>query len=262
MLDSRDIGGLQGAPLHGAGNEKIGNVAQVFVDPETGSPNWVTIKTGFLGRHESFVPLANASWDGEILRTDLDRETVLEAPRLNADEGLSPHNEEALNRYFGLSDVDTDGGTARPAEEYPEHPELMEQAAARQRDEDAAGADAARPGDAPVAGATSAPAHRAADATDHGHSDGDGDVRPADRDATATPVTHNADVDADVRSDDRSRASTPVPYDAADTRAGNGERNDDGADLTPPDPAGQTAGLNAPPRRTGPRHAATRDTTS
>ena len=30
MLDSRDIGGLQGAPLHGAGNEKIGNVAQTI----------------------------------------------------------------------------------------------------------------------------------------------------------------------------------------------------------------------------------------
>ncbi|AWB87723.1 PRC-barrel domain-containing protein [Mycetocola zhujimingii] len=139
MLDSRDVGGIQGAPLFGADNEKIGNVAQVFVDPATGSPNWVTIKTGFLGRHESFVPLANATWDGEVLRTELDKETVLEAPRLNAEEGLSPHNEEALNRYFGLSDVDSDGGTARPPEEYPERTELMDQAAQRKREEEAAG---------------------------------------------------------------------------------------------------------------------------
>ncbi|GGE95852.1 hypothetical protein [Mycetocola zhadangensis] len=136
MLDSRDIGGLQGAPVHGPDNEKIGNVHQVFVDAVTGAPNWVTLKTGFLGRHEIFAPLANSTWDGEILRLDLDKETLLAAPRLNADEGLSPHNEEALNRHFGLSDVDTDGGTARPAEEYPERTELLEQAAARQRNEE------------------------------------------------------------------------------------------------------------------------------
>lgn len=141
MLDSRDIGGMQGAPIHGPDNEKIGNVAQVFVDPETGSPNWVTLKTGFLGRNEIFAPLANATWDGEVLRIQLDKDTLLAAPRLDADEGLSPHNEEALNRHFGLSDVDTDGGTARPAEEYPEHPELLEQAAARQREDEATAAD-------------------------------------------------------------------------------------------------------------------------
>jgi hypothetical protein len=141
MLDSRDIGGLQGAPIHGPDNEKIGNVAQVFVDAVTGAPNWVTLKTGFLGRHEIFAPLANATWDGEVLRTDLDKDTLLAAPRLNADEGLSPHNEEALNRHFGLSEDDTDGGTARPSDEYPERPDLMEQAAARKREEESAAAD-------------------------------------------------------------------------------------------------------------------------
>ena len=141
MLDSRDIGGLQGAPIHGPDDEKIGNVAQVFVDPATESPNWVTLKTGFLGRTEIFAPLANATWDGEVLRIPIDKDALLAAPRLDADEGLSPHNEEALNRHFGLSEVDTDGGTARPAEDYPEHPELLEQAAARQREDEATAAD-------------------------------------------------------------------------------------------------------------------------
>ncbi|MCP2031033.1 hypothetical protein L1277_001124 [Okibacterium sp. HSC-33S16] len=138
MLDSRDIGGLQGAPVHGPDNEKIGTVHQVFVDAVTGAPNWITLKTGFLGRHEIFAPLANATWDGEIIHTEHDKNALLAAPRLNADEGLSPHNEEALNRHFGISDVDTDGGTARPSDEYPERPELMERAAAQERDERAA----------------------------------------------------------------------------------------------------------------------------
>src|SRR5690606_12281437 len=114
MLDSRDIGGLQGAPVVGRDNEKLGHVGQVFLDSQTGAPNWVTVKTGLFGHKETFVPLADADFNGEELSVDIDKETVKEAPRIDAHEELSPHSEEALYRYYGLSDQDTDGGTARP----------------------------------------------------------------------------------------------------------------------------------------------------
>jgi hypothetical protein len=119
MLDSRDIGGLQGAPVLGHDNDKLGTVGQVFLDAQTGAPNWVTVKTGLFGHKETFVPLNNATWDGEEIHVDIDRETIKEAPRIDTGEALSPHNEEALYRYYGLSDRDTDGGTARP-DEYPD----------------------------------------------------------------------------------------------------------------------------------------------
>jgi hypothetical protein len=119
MLDSRDIGGLQGAPVLGRENEKLGHVGQVFLDSQSGAPNWVTVKTGLFGHKETFVPLANATWNGEEVHVDIDKETLKEAPRIDTDESLSPHNEEALYRYYGLSDRDTDGGTARP-DEYPD----------------------------------------------------------------------------------------------------------------------------------------------
>jgi hypothetical protein len=118
MLDSRDIGGLQGAPVLGRGDDKLGTVGQVFLDSRTGAPNWVTVKTGLFGHKETFIPLTDARWDGEAVHVDIDRETVKEAPRIDTDEALSPHNEEALYRYYGLSDRDTDGGTAR-RDEYP-----------------------------------------------------------------------------------------------------------------------------------------------
>ncbi|MBG6237738.1 sporulation protein YlmC with PRC-barrel domain [Mycetocola sp. CAN_C7] len=119
MLDSRDVGGLQGAPVFGNDGEKLGSIGQVFLDATTGSPNWVTVKTGLFGHKETFVPLANATWDGERVTVDTDKEALKEAPRIGADEALSPHNEEALYRYYGLSDADTDGGTARP-DHYPD----------------------------------------------------------------------------------------------------------------------------------------------
>ncbi|MFU8947446.1 hypothetical protein ACLRGF_12030 [Mycetocola zhadangensis] len=230
MLDSRDIGGLQGAPVHGPDNEKIGNVNQVFVDAVTGAPNWVTLKTGFLGRHEIFAPLANATWDGEVLRTELDKETLLAAPRLNADEGLSPHNEEALNRHFGLSDVDTDGGTARPTDDYPEHPELMEQAAARQREEEAANAD------------------RPIIENEHGRFD---DTRD-DGDPTRQPDHGNVTDpdDRNERGDGGRRTAASVPVDRDESFRGEGTS----ADTVPADTPGETG------RTPGPRHAK-RDTT-
>ncbi|MET1053605.1 MAG: PRC-barrel domain-containing protein [Mycetocola sp.] len=119
MLDSRDIGGLQGAPVVGRDGDKLGSIGQVFVDATTGAPNWITVKTGLFGHKETFVPLANATWDGERVTVDTDKETLNEAPRIDAGEALSPHNEEALYRYYGMSDTDSDGGTARP-DEYPD----------------------------------------------------------------------------------------------------------------------------------------------
>ncbi|PWC06509.1 PRC-barrel domain-containing protein [Mycetocola zhujimingii] len=272
MLDSRDVGGIQGAPLFGADNEKIGNVAQVFVDPATGSPNWVTIKTGFLGRHESFVPLANATWDGEVLRTELDKETVLEAPRLNAEEGLSPHNEEALNRYFGLSDVDSDGGTARPPEEYPERTELMDQAAQRKREEEAAGQPTgSQHGD------------------DHGvsHDSSHGTEHEPVREVAYVPVQDNAPVQEHERVQEHesvqehepvqnhpAQDSQPVPNQhqdplqgttpvRADVRAdalNSGAGRDDTMSNNAADHAeGPGAAEGGDARRSGPRHAAQRD---
>lgn len=126
MLDSRDIGGLQGAPVIGRDKEKLGTVGQVFLDATSGAPNWVTVKTGLFGHKETFVPLANADWNGEELVVDIDKETLKEAPRVDAGEALSQHNEEALYRYYGLSDTDTDGGTARPGE-YPDREDTTDE---------------------------------------------------------------------------------------------------------------------------------------
>jgi hypothetical protein len=240
MLDSRDIGGLQGAPVHGPDNEKIGTVHQVFVDAVTGAPNWITLKTGFLGRHEIFAPLANATWDGEIVHTEHDKESLLAAPRLNADEGLSPHNEEALNRHFGISDVDTDGGTARPSEEYPERPDLMERAAAQEREEQAAGDSTRNDSDR-----TSTGEHR----VDEVHSK-NADSEVGDEDADRTRAYGNAEDDRSEVVDRTPRASDESYPAAADVRR-------DSADSAGSPLAGASNGndLGNDQNSSGPRHA-------
>ena len=125
MIENNNLGSIMGAPAHGPDGEKIGSVGQVFIDPVSNRPNWATIHTGMFGRHESFVPLDEATWDREVLHVPFAKDLVKDAPRVDTDEALSPENEAELYRYYGitpdveLSDTtpdadDTDEGADEP----------------------------------------------------------------------------------------------------------------------------------------------------
>ncbi len=116
MISDHNLGALMGAPVSGPGDEKIGTVGQVFVDPDTGKPNWVTVHTGLFGRHESFVPVDEATWDREILHIPFDKDVVKDAPRIDTDAALSPEDERSLYRYYGMPTDDVDEGDVARAD--------------------------------------------------------------------------------------------------------------------------------------------------
>jgi len=94
--------------LSGGGNvvdesgSKIGSIGQVYLDDQTGEPQWVTVKTGLFGSSESFVPLADSTADGNDLRVRYGTDMVKDAPRVDADGHLSQGQEAELYRYYGL----------------------------------------------------------------------------------------------------------------------------------------------------------------
>ncbi|WP_446038973.1 DUF2382 domain-containing protein [Streptomyces sp. SID1121] len=94
---------LSGLTVYGKEGDKIGNVGQVYVDDVTGRPEWVTVKTGMFGMKESLVPLSGGRRMGEDLHVPHTKETVKDAPRLDADEHLDPAQERALYEHYGLS---------------------------------------------------------------------------------------------------------------------------------------------------------------
>jgi uncharacterized protein (TIGR02271 family) len=94
--------------------DKLGSVGQIYADDETGEPTWVTVKTGLFGTSESFVPLAGASMSGSDLVVNYDKETIKNAPRVEADGHLTPEEEQQLFAYYGLDGGD---GYARRAED-------------------------------------------------------------------------------------------------------------------------------------------------
>jgi len=60
MMDSNQIEQVIGQSVHGRDGDKLGKVGQVYLDDETGKPEWATVQTGLFGTKESFVPLAQA----------------------------------------------------------------------------------------------------------------------------------------------------------------------------------------------------------
>jgi sporulation protein YlmC with PRC-barrel domain len=93
--------------------ERIGEIKQVYLDNESGEPNWVTVKTGLFGMQESFVPLAQAEASGADVTVPYDKEIIKNAPRLDAGGTLTPEEERRLYSYYFSAatmqaDVDTD----------------------------------------------------------------------------------------------------------------------------------------------------------
>ncbi|MFE0193119.1 YsnF/AvaK domain-containing protein [Streptomyces sp. NPDC058989] len=92
---------------------KVGTVQQVYRDDATNDPEWITVRTGLFGMKETFIPLAGARRTGDELRVPHTKDTIKEAPGIDADGHLDPSEEARLYRHYGLmrpDDPSDDGG--------------------------------------------------------------------------------------------------------------------------------------------------------
>ena len=103
MITSNDVSRVNGTDVYGPDDSKIGNAGQVYLDNETGAPEWVSVRTGLFGAKESFVPLSDASFTGERIQVPYDKEKVKNAPKIDPAGELSPADEEELYSYYGTS---------------------------------------------------------------------------------------------------------------------------------------------------------------
>ncbi|MEP6981340.1 MAG: PRC and DUF2382 domain-containing protein [Nakamurella sp.] len=87
----------------GSDGDSIGKVGQVYVDNETGALTWVTVKTGWFGANESFVPLDEAALEGSTITVPYDKAKVKDAPHHAVDAELSVEEEQDLYTYYGVT---------------------------------------------------------------------------------------------------------------------------------------------------------------
>ena len=109
MIDHNSVTAMSGATVRDSAGDKVGKVSQVYLDDQTGQPEWVTVRTGLFGGTESFVPLAGADLQGDELVVTTSKDTVSGAPQVDEDGHLSEQDEAELYRYYGLPDPSTAG---------------------------------------------------------------------------------------------------------------------------------------------------------
>ena len=103
MIPQDQISNLTGMTVKGADGEKLGKVSELYVDREGGQPTFATVHTGLFGTHSSFVPLDQATIDGDDLLVPYGKDLVSEAPRLEEGDVLQPTDEDRLYRHYGIA---------------------------------------------------------------------------------------------------------------------------------------------------------------
>lgn len=115
MIRTDDLSTVMGATIYASDGEKVGKVGQVFLDDETGQPEFATVNTGFFGSSESYVPLAEASVTGDGVTVPYSKNQIKDAPNVDpADGHLAQDQERELYSYYGLNYSDSRSDTGLP----------------------------------------------------------------------------------------------------------------------------------------------------
>ena len=114
MLTENEAREVIGSDAYGSEGDKLGSVEQLFLDDETGRPEFVTVKTGLFGTKETFIPVADASWSGGRLALPFTKDKVKGAPSVDAEGGhLDRDEEQRLYEYYSMSYGDGAGYVGR-----------------------------------------------------------------------------------------------------------------------------------------------------
>src|SRR5215207_39787 len=107
-----EVGSWRGRNAVDSDGDKIGKIEEIYMDAETGKPEWLAVKTGMLGSKVSFVPLAEPTESGGEVWVPYDKQQVKDAPNAEPDGELSQQEEAALYRHYGLdySEYRSDSG--------------------------------------------------------------------------------------------------------------------------------------------------------
>ena len=103
MLPENQIEMIPGTDVYDTDGAKIGRAGTVYVDDDTGKPEWATVHTGLFGTRESFLPISQAELRGDRLTVPYTKEQVKDAPSVDPDGGhLSLQEEQRLYDHYGL----------------------------------------------------------------------------------------------------------------------------------------------------------------
>jgi uncharacterized protein (TIGR02271 family) len=102
MPDIDTVRTWEGRTMVDRDGNRIGTIDAIYLDDQTGQPEWALVNTGLFGTKSSFVPLAQATQTDQDVRVPYDKQLVKDAPRVDPDGHLSEAEERQLWRHYGL----------------------------------------------------------------------------------------------------------------------------------------------------------------
>lgn len=94
---------LSGSTLKDRDDHKIGKIEDVYESVDGSDGTFVTVSTGLFGKKHSFVPLREATLDGEDVVVPYSKDLIHDAPRVEVDEDLTEAEEERIYSHYGLT---------------------------------------------------------------------------------------------------------------------------------------------------------------
>jgi len=82
---------------------ELGKLEDVYVNKESGEPEFLLVQSGFLGNTLHLVPAEGATAAGEDVQVPYDKATVEAAPKVRADDDISVEEEGRLYDHYGLT---------------------------------------------------------------------------------------------------------------------------------------------------------------
>jgi uncharacterized protein (TIGR02271 family) len=102
MVDVDTVRSWQGATMVDRDGDKVGTIESIYVDDQTGEPEWALVNTGLFGTRSTFVPIAQATGDGDQVQVPFEKQRIKDAPNMDPDGHLSEQEEQELWRHYGL----------------------------------------------------------------------------------------------------------------------------------------------------------------
>ena len=99
----------RGEDLYDNDGDKIGKIEEIYLDADSGQPEWALVNTGMFGTKSSFVPLRDASDNDGTVTVPYDKAQVKDAPKMDPDGELSRDEEDDLYRHYGFDSGGTGG---------------------------------------------------------------------------------------------------------------------------------------------------------
>jgi uncharacterized protein (TIGR02271 family) len=114
LIQREQILKLRGAKVRNRDGDKIGSINDIYLDQDTGQPEWALVATGWFGAKGTFVPLSEATLEGNDIVVPHTSDQVKGAPNMEPNGELSQREEADLYNYYGLSYSESSSDSGLP----------------------------------------------------------------------------------------------------------------------------------------------------